>query len=97
MYQGLILKDVHLRLEKLVAQSKCGALVAFMNDLNGSKRCIKLATTTISVNANVVAVLDAKILLINIIRLLGDLSHSLMYQQTLLSINNINSHCTIQI
>jgi hypothetical protein len=51
--QGLMLKDAHLRLEKLEAQSKCGALVAFMNDLNGSKRCIKLATVTTKRSASV--------------------------------------------
>ena len=89
--------EAYHKLVRQEDQNKCGGLGAFKKDQSGLKRCIKLATTTISVNVNAVAVLNAKILLTNIIRLLGDLSHSLMFQQTLLSINNINSRCTIQI
>ena len=74
--------EAYRKLVRQEDQNKCGGLVAFKKDQSGLKRCIKLATTTISVNANVVAVLNAKILLLNIIRLLGDLSHNLTFQQT---------------
>jgi hypothetical protein len=88
--------EVYRKLERQGGQNKCGALDVFKKDQSGLRRCIKWATTIISVNASAVAVLNVKKQQRSIILLLRDLSHSLMFLQILLSINNINSHYTIR-
>ena len=52
--------DPHHKLVRQEGQNKCGVLDAFKKDQSGLRRCIKWVTTTISVNASAVAVLNAR-------------------------------------